>query len=160
MGSVVVSPGVGVSVCGYPVRTGCGHACGGQDLQTHFFYKSPRADCVRHRSGLCAVRHNRHTPQTTPTHTHTHTQTHTHTVTHTHVYTHTHTHTHCVHKPQNPQEVVSTPHKQLTCIDMYISLSYTCLRTATHTNISFYIFNNQEPTYIMHTSAHKRDRNH
>ena len=33
--SVVVSPGVGV--CGYPVRTGCGHVCGGQDLQTHFF---------------------------------------------------------------------------------------------------------------------------
>ena len=28
-----------VCVCvpsGYPVRTGCGHACGGQDLQTHF----------------------------------------------------------------------------------------------------------------------------
>ena len=26
-----------VGVCGYPVRTECGHACGGQDLQTHFF---------------------------------------------------------------------------------------------------------------------------
>ena len=33
--SVVVFPCVGV--CGYPVRTECGHACGGQDLQTHSF---------------------------------------------------------------------------------------------------------------------------
>ena len=26
-----------MSWCGYPVRTECGHARGGQDLQTHFF---------------------------------------------------------------------------------------------------------------------------
>ena len=32
--SVVVFPCV--SVCGYPVRTECGNACGSQDLQTHF----------------------------------------------------------------------------------------------------------------------------
>ena len=34
----MVFPCVGVS--GYPVRTECGHACGGQDLQTHFLYSS------------------------------------------------------------------------------------------------------------------------
>ena len=34
--SVMVFPCVGV--CGYPVRTECGNACGSQDLQTHFLY--------------------------------------------------------------------------------------------------------------------------
>ena len=34
--SVVVFPCVGV--CGYPVRTECGSACGSQDLQTLFIY--------------------------------------------------------------------------------------------------------------------------
>ena len=33
----MVFPCVGVG--GYPVRTECGHACGGQDLQTHFFIR-------------------------------------------------------------------------------------------------------------------------
>ena len=27
-----------VGVCGYPVRTECGNACGSQDLQTFFYY--------------------------------------------------------------------------------------------------------------------------
>ena len=31
-----------VGVCGYPVRTECGHVCGGQDLQTHFFWSLTR----------------------------------------------------------------------------------------------------------------------
>ena len=29
-------------MCGYPVRTGCGRVCGGQDLQTHFYFFTVR----------------------------------------------------------------------------------------------------------------------
>ena len=52
---VVVFPCVGV--CGYPVRTECGHACGGQDLQTFLpevreFIKDTRPKTNTTRGGV------------------------------------------------------------------------------------------------------------
>ena len=159
MGSVVVSPGVGVSVCGYPVRTGCGHACGGQDLQTHFFI-NPRAQTVCGTALACARCGTTGTHSTDHTHTHpqTHTHKNTHTQTHTHVYTHTHTHTHthtvCTSHRTHKRTFQLHTSSSHALICTYHSLTRVLLRTP-HTRTF------QQPrTNIMHTSAHKRDRNH